>query len=138
MRLFRLITPLVMLIAALTGPARADGHGGDIQTVIENQLSAFQANDLDTAFSFAAPTIQQIFKNPQNFGRMVQQGYPMVWRPARHEMLKLVETSSGPVQVVLFEDAAGRLHEAGYLMVQIDGRWRIAGVHLREQPGIGT
>ncbi len=110
----------------------------DIEATIGAQIDAFQADDFAKAFTYASPKIQGIFGTAQNFGTMVRQGYPMVWRPARYEMLQLVETSSGPVQVVLFEDAAGVLHEAGYLMALVDGVWRIAGVHIRKRPGVGT
>ena len=129
----------VALIAfASAGAARAEEPGPAIQSAIERQIAAFLANDLEGAFAIASPSIQQIFKTPKIFGQMVQNGYPMVWRPARYEMLKLVETEAGLVQVVLFEDASGRLHEAGYLMQQVDGVWRINGVHVRRQPGVGT
>jgi len=141
---------VVVIVAALCAmlgwslPARAEGPAGPvgaegaIKSVIERQLQAFQANDLETAFGFASPTIQRKFATPENFGRMVQQGYPMVWRPARYRMVRLVETAMGLVQVVMFEDAAGRLHEAAYLMRQVDGVWRIDGVQLRRMPGVGT
>lgn len=133
--LFSMLAAALILTAATP---KADETAPAIQSVIERQLAAFQANDLDRAFTFAAPTIQKMFGDPQNFGRMVRNGYPMVWRPARYEMMQLVQTTSGPVQVVLFEDAAGTLHEAGYLMKLVNGVWRIAGVHIRKRPGVGA
>ena len=69
---------------------------------------------------------------------MVAGAYPMVWRPRRYEMQQLVETAQGPVQVVLFEDLGGRFHEAGYLMQEVDGQWRINGVKLRRLPEVGA
>lgn len=124
----------------LVAPVRAmAGEPEDsIQAVISDQIAAFRASDVETAFGFASPNIQQQFGDPQNFGRMVRQGYPMVWRQRRFEMRQLVDTDFGPVQVVLFEDNAGALHEAGYLMVEIDGAWRIAGVQLRKVPQVGA
>jgi len=119
-------------------PGVADEPTDGIQAVISQQLADFQRSDVDAAFQHAAPGIQAIFEDPQAFGRMVRESYPMVWRPARFEMLQLVETPAGPVQVVLFEDQSGKLHEAGYLMKQVDGSWRIAGVRLRQVPGVGT
>lgn len=136
MRLTALLTALLIVFAPLT--LRADEPGDSIQAVIADQIAAFQANDVERAFTHAAPNIQRMFQNPKRFGQMVQQGYPMVWRPARYQWLKIVETESGPVQVVLFEDQSGRLHEAGYLMQQIDGTWRINGVKLREIDGVGA
>lgn len=132
---------LLTLLAAIllfTAPARAGEPGDSIRAVIETQLEAFQRNDVAAAFTHASPMIQKKFGDAQTFGRMVAQAYPMVWRPRRHEMRQLVDTEVGPVQVVLFEDGAGRLHEAGYLMQQVDGVWRINGVKLRALPGTGV
>ena len=129
---------LVGLVAILPLRAVAEEPADSIQTVISDQIAAFRASDVETAFGFAAPSIQRQFGDPENFGRMVRQGYPMVWRQRRFEMRQLVDTDFGPVQVVLFEDAAGVLHEAGYLMVEVDGVWRIAGVKLRRVPQVGA
>lgn len=123
---------------AINTPAWADDRAAGIQATIEAQISDFQRSDITAAFEHATPSIQGKFGNAETFGRMVRQVYPMVWRPARWEMRQIVETDFGPVQVVLFEDQSGRLHEAGYLMEQIDGTWRIDGVRLRELPGVGT
>ena len=136
--MIRMIAALCLCLVALMPPAFAEEPGDTIQGVIADQLSAFQANDVERAFNHATPMIQQKFGDPGNFGRMVALGYPMVWRPKRYEWRQLVETDSGPVQVVLFEDASGALHEAGYLMQQIDGLWRINGVHVRALPQVGT
>lgn len=140
MRLTSFLAGLLLLVGVVSTPftVRSDDSSNAIQSVIQNQLDAFQANDLDTAFSFASPTIQEKFGSAETFGRMVKNGYPMVWRPASRQWQKLVQTDAGPVQVVLFEDANGRMHEAGYLMQLIDGTWRINGVHVRKAPGVGT
>ena len=127
-----------MLLSPGAGPVSADEPADSIQTVIQSQITAFRANDLPGAFAFASPTIQQKFGDAATFGRMVESGYPMVWRPASFRMMQLVETDMGPVQVVMFVDRAGTSHEAGYLMKMIDGEWRINGVHVRRQPGVGT
>lgn len=52
-----------------------------IEGVIRQQLDAFLAGDVDTAWGYASPEIQRLFGNPENFGRMVERGYPMVWAP---------------------------------------------------------
>ena len=128
----------IALLVWLPVRAAAEEPADGIQSVIASQLQAFQQNDVDTAFGFASPSIQQIFGDPENFGRMVAGAYPMVWRPRRYEMQQLVETEQGPVQVVLFEDLGGRFHEAGYLMQEVDGQWRINGVKLRRLPEVGA
>lgn len=136
MRLLAVLTALALLIAPLS--LRAAEPDDSIQAVIADQIAAFQSNDVARAFTHAAPNIQRIFQTHQRFGKMVRQGFPMIWRPARYEWLKIVQTQFGPVQVVLFEDQRGQLHEAGYLMEQVDGIWRINGVKLREAAGVGA
>ena len=139
----RIIFGFLVCIAMVSSNTRIatsadDSAGTAIALVIERQISAFQKNDLQRAFSYASPTIQKKFGTPEVFGKMVEMGYPMVWRPSRWQMVKLVDTSHGLVQVVLFVDESGREYEAGYLMQQIDGRWRVNGVHVRRRPSVGA
>jgi len=42
------------------------------------------------------------------------------------------------VQTVMFMDAAGRIYEADYIMVEVDGSWRIDGVLMRRLPGVAS
>jgi hypothetical protein len=134
----RILVAAMLLALAIVRPVAADEPADSVQAVIERQIDAFQRNDLAEAFGYAAPGIQSTFRTPENFGRMVETGYPMVWRPARYSMLDLSETPDGLMQTVLFEDRNGRLHEAAYLMLEVDGAWRIAGVWLTTLPGVGT
>jgi len=53
-----------------------------VKKTVQSQLAAFAADDAKLAFSFAAPGIQKLFKTPDNFMTMVQQAYPVVYRPA--------------------------------------------------------
>ena len=129
---------LVLALLAAALPAPAEEPADSIQAVIVSQIGALQANDLTAAFAHASPTIQSKFGTAEVFGRMVATGYPVIWRPARYEMLALAETAVGPVQTVLFQDRDGRLFEAAYEMQLIDGVWRINGVYLRALPGVGS
>ena len=54
----------------------------DIQATITGQIEAFGEDDFETAFSYASPTIQMLFGNPQRFEMMVRNGYPMVINPS--------------------------------------------------------
>ncbi len=125
-------------LAPAEGPARAEEPADSIQAVIVSQLNAFQANDLTAAFAHASPMIQSKFGTPEVFRRMVETGYPVIWRPASYQMLALAETAAGPVQTVLFQDREGRFFEAAYQMQLIDGVWRINGVYLHALPGVGS
>jgi hypothetical protein len=122
------------LLAALAGPLRAEEPGAAIRGVIERQLDAFARDDWAAAFEFASPAIRRMFGTPDRFGAMVRGGYPMVWRPARVEPGALETGPRGPVQIMLFEDAAGALWEAAYEMIEIDGAWRIDGVRISRTP----
>ena len=52
----------------------SDKDEGDIINVVKLQLEAFQQDDFETAYSFASPIIKQIFKNADEFKRMVKSG----------------------------------------------------------------
>lgn len=106
--------------------------------VIGAQIEAFQADDVATAFTFAAPGIQGMFRSPDNFGRMVQQGYPMVWRPSSVEYLGARPEGPGWMQEVLMSDAEGRLHKLAYFMVETADGWKIGGVQLLTAPEVGA
>jgi len=122
---------------ALSGPAIAQDDA-EIEGVIRQQLDAFVAGDVDTAWGFASPEIQRLFGNPENFARMVERGYPMVWAPGDVRFGALSESDGGLWQTVIVQDAEGALHALEYQMEQIDGDWRIAGVRLAPAPQVSA
>ena len=125
---------LFLSLAAL--PARA--QDAPIQSTIQNQLTALQADDFATAFTFASPTIKSIFGTPENFGRMVSEGYPMVHRPAAVKMLELREVAGGLWQRVMITDQSGRTHLLDYQMIEAENGWQINAVHLLKAEGVGA
>jgi hypothetical protein len=132
-RAMRLILAFAALIAAAL-PAAAD----PIEDTIRNQMEAFRADDFATAFTFASPTIKGIFGTPENFGRMVTQGYPMVHRPAEVQMLEQREVGGRIWQRVMVTDGAGRTHVLDYQMIETAEGWQINGVQLLPQAGAGV
>lgn len=128
------------LVVALfvSAPGAAQAQEADIQGVIASQIDAFKADDFATAFTFAAPSIQNIFRTPENFGRMVSQGYPMVWRPAEVDYLDLRREGGRVFQDVRIVDSEGRTHLLEYRMTEMDGSWKISGVRLLEAPGVSA
>ncbi|MEM9783477.1 MAG: DUF4864 domain-containing protein [Pseudomonadota bacterium] len=134
------VMALVLIVALPAAETAADPIDGSaaIVAVIEDQIAAFQRDDLDAAFAHASPLVQGKFGNPARFGMMVQRGYPMIWRPQSYRVGSATETPSGPIQVVTFLDGAGVSWEAAYQMRMIDGTWRIAGVSLKRLPGFST
>ncbi|MEL6508496.1 MAG: DUF4864 domain-containing protein [Pseudomonadota bacterium] len=119
------------------------GHAQDardtaIQNTIQDQIEAFKADDFGAAFSYASPMIQGMFRTPENFGVMVQRGYPMVWRPNSVRYLELDEKGGRLFQKVMITDQNGGLHMLEYQMIQVNGAWQINGVQLLPQPDLGA
>jgi len=130
-----------LLALALSAAALAPGAAAaqsDPRAVIGAQIERFLADDFAGAFEYAAPGIQQIFRTPENFGRMVRQGYPMVWRPAEVQYGAAEERGARVMQRVIITDASGRLHTLLYEMVPAGDTWRIGGVQILEAPQVGA
>jgi hypothetical protein len=128
-----LLAVVLTLLAAL--PLRAQDT---IEGVIRSQIEAFQRDDFATAFTFASPVIQGMFGNPDNFGAMVRQGYPMVHRPAEVTFDAQVERSGRTYQRVILRDAQGAYHAAEYEMVRNQSGWKINGVQVLKLPDVGA
>ena len=126
----------VMLLLATTFGALA--QQSEIQGTIGNQLEAFKADDFDTAFTFATPSLRRLFQTPQNFERIVTQGYPMVWRPADVRYLDLREENGAMIQTVEITDAEGRVHRLAYRMEPTAEGWRIGGVQILKVPEVAA
>jgi len=116
----------IVFVLMLGGAAQA--QEADIKGVISNQIDAFEVDDFERAFTYASPMIQQLFGSPQNFGTMVRNGFPMVWRPAELRFLELRKTETGLWQRVMVTDRAGRVHLLDYQMITSKGGWKINAV----------
>lgn len=128
-----LLAAFVWIAATLPSLAQSDPND-----VIGAQIEAFRADDFGTAFTFAAPGIKQLFGTPENFGRMVRQGYPMVWRPAEVRYGARELRGATVLQRVIITDAEGRLHTLLYHMVPLGESWQIAGVQILREPDVGA
>ncbi len=134
--MFRSLLSILAFLVMFT-PAGAQSNS-DIEGVIGKQLEAFNSRDVTEAWQYAAPNIQRLFGTPQNFGMMVERGYPMVWTNQNVEFLESEEFNSVTVQRLRLQDTAGGLHILEYQMVQTDEGWRIAGVQILELPDVGV
>ena len=128
---------LSLAVICVVGVA-AHAQDSPIEQVIADQLAAFQADDFDTAYSFASPTIKRLFGSPERFGQMVRDGYPMVYRPADVTMLEQRVIGGQTVQRVMMRDAAGRLHFLAYQMIETPEGWQINGVQILRAPELGA
>ena len=134
-----LILTLTLILAPLmvTAQERLPANP-DIRGVIQSQMDAFSTGNVFTAWTFASPTIQQMFGSPQIFGDMVERGYPMVWQPGDVTFLGLRQQGERLVQQVQIVDPTGRGHVLDYEMVQIEGIWRISGVTILRGQSLGA
>ncbi|MBD3665904.1 DUF4864 domain-containing protein [Sulfitobacter sp. TSTF-M16] len=126
------------LVVSIFLTVSAAAQQDDIQGTIQNQFDAFEVDDFETAFTFATPSLQRLFQSPQNFQRMVTQGYPMVWRFSEVTFLDLRQENGLTVQTVRVVDAEGVTHLLAYLMVQTDAGWRIGGVQILDAAGVAA
>lgn len=124
------------LASAMAGAAWAQGT--EIEGVISSQIEAFKTDNFDEAFEFASPSIKGMFRTPENFGRMVTQGYPMVWRPSEVTYLELREENGSYRQKVQIVDSEGRVHVLDYTMLDTEQGWKINGVQLLESAGVSA
>jgi hypothetical protein len=109
-----------------------------IEGTIQSQIDAFLRDDFVTAFTFASPSIRGMFGTPENFGAMVRNGYPMVWRPKDVQFGPLRTMDGALWQQVLVQDDGGNSFVVEYQMVQVDGVWRIAGVQVIPAPDVSA
>ena len=121
-----------LFIALSIAPALAQEPVAQSQTVIENQIEAFLAGDIDTAYSFAAPDIKALYPTVDRFETMVRSGYGPVYRPGNYAFGRSREISGGGViQEVLISGPDGNDYTAIYMMErQPDGTMKIRGVSL--------
>ena len=134
----RLILALA-LTACLAAPLSAqESPKSAVTGVIQEQIEAFLVDDFATAFTFASPTIQGIFRDPETFGVMVQRGYPMVWRPSEVRYGDATVLEGRVRQKVVITDANGTVHLLEYEMIPQGETWKINGVQLLRAPQVGA
>jgi len=108
-----------------------------VRAVISAQVEAFRRDDNARAFSFASPSIQQQFRTPEVFAKMVQGSYAAVYRPRSFDFRRLLKIDGVYYQEVSFVGAEMQTLLCIYQMLEMpDGSWRINGVYAgqgREQ-----
>ena len=99
-----------------------------VRNTISSQIEAFKENNIKKAYTFAAPNIQAQFPNPDVFGLMVRNGYPVIWRPKNFKFTKFQDLGNKFIQRVLIQSYDGRLETYDYILEKYDDLWKIAGV----------
>lgn len=128
-----------LVLATMGAATGQDAEAPAIRGVIQSQVDAFLQGDSGTAFTYASPMIQGMFGTSQNFGLMVQQGYPMIWAPKEVEFLGLREENGRTLQRMRFTDGAGGSYLFDYEMVPVPGAgWKINGVYPVAEEAVGA
>jgi hypothetical protein len=128
MRAFVLVIALLLSLAA---PARAADDVATAQGIIRSQVEAFGRDDAATAYSYAAPAIQNMFPQADIFLNMVQRSYAPVYRHKSFEFGEARAMDGKIAQQVHIVDADGVPWEALYtLELEPDGNVRITGCVL--------
>ena len=130
------------LLAALTSGVRAQDTApvADAwQSVISAQITAFRTHDAKAALSYAAAPFQN-FDDPEAFYSMIiAGGYAPIASSRSHSFGKFKMVADGQVlQEVFIVDSDQRLYEAIYALGKEEAGWRVQGVQMVKQEGIGV
>ena len=122
---------VLLFIVHLKATVFADEGGTVMEAVrhtISSQIDAFKDNDVKKAYTFAAPNIQAQFPNPDIFGLMVRNGYPVIWKPKNYKFTTFKDFGNRCIQRVLFLSYDGSLETYDYILDKYGNQWKIAGV----------
>ncbi|MFO1302431.1 MAG: DUF4864 domain-containing protein [Burkholderiales bacterium] len=116
-------------LAAPAGePTLASAEWNAIRKVIGEQLDALKAGDGARAMTFASPGIRDQFGTPDNFMRMVRDGYGALLTARRTQFLEGAVIEGAivqPLRLILPDESV--LVALYQMQKQRDGTWRIAG-----------
>jgi Domain of unknown function (DUF4864) len=102
-----------------------------VRTVIENQIGALRNGDINSAFSYASPTIQSQYGNATTFAEAVKSAYAPIFDSHSVVFEDPKEVMGLVSQPVLLLSSDGEMVMASYLMEKEDnGDWRITGCYL--------
>src|SRR4051794_21302426 len=112
----RIIWSIVAFSIAAQAQSVRDADAASFRQIISGQIAAFNADDGAKAWSYAAPSIRQIFPTPEIFMSMVKSGYQPVYRQKSFSFGEVTQSADHPVQHVTIVDANGNVWEALYSM----------------------
>lgn len=139
----RVLAPFLLLCLAVL-PARAGetiapGDAAAVQSVIRQQLDAFNRDDGVAAFGFASPGIRAKFHSVETFMAMVRQAYAPVYHSVSAHFGALRVEGDRLVQEVVVTGRDGVTALASYLMVrEPGGGWKIDGCRLEPLDNLGV
>ena len=123
-----IIALLISLLSTFVFADESEIVMKEVRNTISSQIEAFKENNIKKAYTFAAPNIKAQFPNPDVFGLMVRNGYPVIWRPKNFKFTKFQDLGNKSIQRVLFQSYDGSLETYDYILEKYDDLWKIAGV----------
>jgi hypothetical protein len=137
------IASLFIALFALSSPAFAEDAAIPTATpwqdVITSQIQAFRDHDAPAALSYAGIGFQATFPTPEAFFiAIISSGYAPIMESRSHSFgeFRMVGDTS-VAQQVKFVGTNQELYEAVYMLTEEEKGWRVQGVELLRQPGIG-
>jgi Domain of unknown function (DUF4864) len=132
----RVLVLFVAFFVGLTTLSRAAEDTAVAQSVIRSQEEAISRDDAATAYTFAAPSIQSMFRTPETFMYMVRNGYAPVYRHRSFEFGRVTTSDGKIMQEVDIIDADGVAWLALYTLErQSDGSLKISACVLSKLVG---
>ena len=119
------------LVPLLPAQAQSDSDRARIQAIIRSQIEAFQRDDGAAAYSYAAPSLKQVFPTVDGFMAMVKNGYTPLYRPKSYSFGEVKSADGKLLQALEVLGPNGDYWEAIYTFVrQEDGSWKIVSCYL--------
>lgn len=120
-------------------PAAPVVAGEPWQSVITSQIEAFRMKDAAGAFQWAGAGFQVAFPSPEAFfSAIVGSGYAPIMESRSHSFGKFQKLGDkAVVQEVKFVGNDQGLYEAFYMLAEEANGWRVQGVQLGKQAGVG-
>ena len=132
----RALVLLTALLLSFASPVRAADDVATAQGIIRSQVEAIERDDASTAYSYAAPAIQNMFPQADIFLGMVQRTYTPIYRHKSFEFGEGRAVDGKIAQAVHIVDADGVPWEGLYtLEQQPDGSVKITGCVLLKATG---
>jgi hypothetical protein len=127
-----LFSLFLMVSAQAADPTEAQKQA--MQSVVGAQLDAFREGRHNDAFSHAAPSIQALFGDVDNFITMVRRGFAPVYSNKAYNFASSFTDNTGRfAQRVVIDGKDGKRYEALYTLEQLaDGSWKITSCTLLE------
>ncbi|MEN9518593.1 MAG: hypothetical protein RLZZ381_1181 [Cyanobacteriota bacterium] len=101
-----------------------------IRQLIENQLQAFQADDLATALSLTSPKIQSKF-SLEDFSQIITANYSAILKPRSIMFRGFTLVNNFPALIAMIMDREGNLVKVVFIVQhQQDYSWRVHGYEL--------